>query len=53
LRAGQVGLGEMKPNTPTLAMTTGLVPWSPGAIRRHHFPITIALLRCAALSGFK
>jgi hypothetical protein len=34
----------MKPNTQTLAITAGLISCSPGPIRRHHFPINIALL---------
>jgi len=42
----------MKPNTPTLAITTGLISCSPGPIRRHHFPINIAVERHAALLGF-
>jgi len=42
----------MKPNKPTLAITTSLIACSPGPIRRHHFPINIALLSCAALLGF-
>jgi len=39
----QVGLNEMKPNTPTLAITTALIFSSPGPIRRYHFPINIAV----------
>jgi len=35
----------MKPNTPTLAITTGLISGSVGPIRRHHFPINIAVQR--------
>jgi hypothetical protein len=42
----------MKPNTPTLAKTTGPISCLPGPIRRHHFPINIALLSCDALLGF-
>ena len=42
----------MKPNTQTLAITTGLIPRSPGPIRRTHFPINIAAQRCAELLGF-
>ena len=45
----KVGLSEMKPNTPTLAITTGLNSCSPGPIRRYHYPINIAVQRCAAL----
>jgi len=42
----------MKPNTATLAKTTGLIFCSPGPIRRRHYPIIIAVPRCAALLGF-
>jgi len=36
----------MKPNTQTLAITTGLISCSPDPIRRRNFPIKIALPRC-------
>ena len=39
----EVGLSEMKPNTQTLAITTGLNSYSPGPIRRYHYPIHIAV----------
>jgi hypothetical protein len=42
----------MKPNTPTLATTTGLITCSPGSIRRHHFQMNIATQRSAAMLGF-
>jgi hypothetical protein len=42
----------MKPNTPTLAMTSGLISRSSGPIRRYHCPINIAVQPCAALLGF-
>jgi hypothetical protein len=47
----------MKPNTPTLAITSGLISRSPGPIRRYHSPfnicpINIAVQPCAALLGF-
>jgi hypothetical protein len=42
----------MKPNTPTLAITTGLMSCSPGPIRRYHDQINIAVRRCAELLGF-
>jgi hypothetical protein len=42
----------MKPNTPTLAITSGLISRSPGPIRRHHYPVNIAAQPCAALLGF-
>jgi hypothetical protein len=42
----------MKPNTQTLAITTGLISRSPGPIRRYDFPINIATQRSAALLGF-
>jgi hypothetical protein len=42
----------MKPNTQTLAITTGLNSCSPGPIRRDHCPINIAVQPCAALLGF-
>jgi len=42
----------MKPNTHTLAKTAGLISCSPGPIRHHHYPINIAVQRCAALLGF-
>jgi len=50
-RSEQVGLSEMKPNTPTLAITNGLISCLPGSIRDHHYPIDIAVQRCAALLG--
>jgi hypothetical protein len=42
----------MKPNAPTLAITTDLISCLPGSIRRYHFPINIAVPCCAALLGF-
>jgi len=42
----------MKPNTQTIAITTGLISCLPGSIRHHHYPINIAVQRCAALLGF-
>jgi hypothetical protein len=42
----------MKPNTPMLAITTGLISCSPGPVRRHYFPINIAVERRAELLGF-
>jgi hypothetical protein len=42
----------MKPNTPTLAITSGLISRSSGPIRRYHCPINIAVQPCAALLGF-
>jgi hypothetical protein len=42
----------MKPNTPTFAITSGLISRSPGPIRRYHRPINIAVQHCAALLGF-
>jgi hypothetical protein len=42
----------MKPNTQTLAITTGFISCLPGSIRHHHYPIKIAVQRCAALLGF-
>jgi len=42
----------MKPNTPTLAITTGLIVCSPGPSGRYHFPMNIDVQRCAALLGF-
>jgi hypothetical protein len=47
----------MKPNTPTLAITVGLISRSTGPIRRYHCPINIcpinsAVQRCDALLGF-
>jgi len=33
-------------------MTTGLISCLPGPIRHHHYPINIAVQRCAALLGF-
>ena len=42
----------MKPNTPKLAITTGLISRSPGQIRRYHCPINIAVQRCGDLLGF-
>jgi len=42
----------MKPNSQTLAINTGLISSLPGSIRHHHFPINIAVQRCAALLGF-
>ena len=48
----QVGLSEMKPNTQTLAIITGLISCSPGPIRRYHYPVNIGVQHCAALLGF-
>jgi hypothetical protein len=42
----------MKPDTPTLAITSGLISRSPGPIRHYHCPINIAVQRCDALLGF-
>jgi hypothetical protein len=42
----------MKPNTPTLTITSGLISHSPGPIRRYRYPINIAVQRCVALLGF-
>jgi hypothetical protein len=42
----------MKPNTPTLAVTSGLISRSPGPIRRYQYPINIAVQPRAALLGF-
>jgi len=42
----------MKPNTQTIAITTGPISCLPGSICRHHYPINIAVQRCAALLGF-
>jgi len=42
----------MKPNTPALAITTGLISCPSGPIRRHQFPINIAEQRRRALLGF-
>jgi hypothetical protein len=42
----------MKPNTPTLAITSGRISRSPGPNRRYHYPINIVMQRCAALLGF-
>jgi hypothetical protein len=33
----------MKPNTPTLAITSGLIYGSLGPTRRYHYPIKIAV----------
>jgi len=42
----------MKPNTPMLAMTTGLISRSPGPIRRYYSPMNIAAQRCGDMLGF-
>jgi len=42
----------MKPNTQALAISTGLISYSPGAIRHDHCPIEIAAQRRVALLGF-
>jgi len=42
----------MKPNAQTLAITNGLIFCLPGSIRHHHYPINIAVQRCATLLGF-
>jgi hypothetical protein len=41
----------MKPNTPTLAITTGLISCSPGSICRHHFQLNIAVQRLYCIVG--
>ena len=41
----------MKPNTPTLAITTGLISCSPGSIWRHHFQLNIAVQRLCCIVG--
>jgi hypothetical protein len=43
----------MKPNTQTLAITTGAIFRSLGPIRHHHLPINIVVQRCTELLGFK
>ena len=48
----EVGLSKMKLNTPTRGITTDLISCSPGPIRRYHYPIHIAVQRCATLLGF-
>ena len=48
----KVGLSEMKPNTPSLAITTDLISCSPGPIRRYHYPINIAAQLYGELLGF-
>jgi hypothetical protein len=42
----------MKPNTPPLEITSGLIFRSPGPIRRYHYPTNITVQRRAALLGF-
>jgi hypothetical protein len=42
----------MKPNTPTLAITSGAISRSPGPIRSYLYPINSAVQRCAAMLGF-
>ena len=41
----------MKPNTPMLAITTGLISCSPGSICRHHFQLNIAVQRLRCIVG--
>jgi hypothetical protein len=45
-------MSEMKPNTQMLAISNGLISCLPDSIRHHHYPINIAVQRCAALLGF-
>jgi hypothetical protein len=41
----------MKPNTPTLAITTGLISCSPDPICLHHFQLNIAAQRLFCIVG--
>jgi hypothetical protein len=41
----------MKPNTPTLAIITGLISRSPDPISRYHFQLNIAVQRLYCIVG--
>ena len=48
----RVGLSEMKPNTPMLAIITRLITRLPAAIRRYLYPLNTAAQFYAELLGF-